>query len=132
MAEYSLKPLLLKLGIRVGQTVYFKNAPDGYLETLGPLPKGTFTAKKLNRPVDFIQCFYKDTGALEKDTLKFKQYLDLNGMVWVCWPKKTGKVKTDITEQTLRDILLPHNLVDLRVVSIDTTWSGLKFVWRRA
>lgn len=132
MAGYSGKPLLQKLGIKPGQTVYFKNAPDEYFVELGELPSGVFRAKKLNRPVDFMHCFYTEAQDLKKDKLAFKQYLELNGMLWISWPKQASKVKTDITEQTLRDILLPMNLVDIKVAAVTEVWSGLKFVWRKS
>lgn len=131
MAGHSGKSLMGKLGIKPGQLVYFREAPDEYYKELGNIPKSVFVAKKLNRPVDFIHAFYTDAAKLKKDTIHFKQYLELNGVLWISWPKKTSKVETDITEQTLRDILLPLNLVDIKVAAIDDTWSGLKFVWRQ-
>lgn len=131
MAGYSSKPLIDKLGIKKGQLVYFKDAPEEYYSNLGPLPDGIFLAKKLNRPVDFMHFFYTDAEKLIKDTTLFKQYLEKNGMLWISWPKKASKVPTDITEQTLRDILLPLSLVDIKVIAINEVWSGLKFVWRK-
>lgn len=131
MAGYSAKPLITKLGIKPGQTVYFKDAPDEYLKELGKLPEGVFTAKKLNRPVDIMHCFYTKADDLKEDIINFQMYLEISGMLWISWPKKTSKVKTDITEQTLRDLLLPINLVDIKVAAITDVWSGLKFVWRK-
>ena len=53
-----------------------------------------------------------------------------DGMVWISWPKKSSRVATDITEDVLRDILLPTGLVDVKVCAVDEIWSGLKFVIR--
>lgn len=131
MAGYSAKPLIEKLGFKRGQLVYFKNTPDDFFDALGPLPEGIFIAKKLNRPMDVMHCFYTRAEDLCKDTTAFKQYLELNGMLWISWPKKAAKIPTDITEQTLRDILLPLNLVDIKVCAVTDVWSGLKFVWRK-
>lgn len=132
MAGNSGKSLMDKLGIKPGQLVYFREAPEEYFKELGAIPKNVFVAKKLNRPMDFMHCFYTEQAKLKKDTIHFKQYLELNGILWISWPKKISKVETDITEQTLRDILLPLNLVDIKVAAIDDTWSGLKFVWRKS
>jgi hypothetical protein len=33
------------------------------------------------------------------------------GMIWISWPKKVSKVPTDITEDVIRDIVLPTGLV---------------------
>jgi len=56
--------------------------------------------------------------------------MQLNGGLWIGWLKKASKVPTDITENRLREILLPQGLVDNKVCAIDEKWSGLRFVWR--
>jgi hypothetical protein len=38
----------------------------------------------------------------------------------------------DLTEDVIRDIVLPTGLVDVKVCAIDATWSGLKLVIRKA
>ena len=38
---------------------------------------------------------------------------------------------TDLTEDVLREVLLPAGLVDNKVCAIDETWSGLRFVVRK-
>ncbi len=38
---------------------------------------------------------------------------------------------SDVTEQSLRDELLPTGLVDTKVAALDDDWSGLRFVWRK-
>jgi hypothetical protein len=52
------------------------------------------------------------------------------GMLWVAWPKKASGVPTDLTENVLRDMLLPTGWVDTKVCAVDETWSGLKFLKR--
>jgi hypothetical protein len=51
--------------------------------------------------------------------------------VWVSWPKKSAKVSTDITEDTVRKIALPLGYVDVKVCAVDEVWSGLKLVVRK-
>ncbi len=53
------------------------------------------------------------------------------GSLWIAWPKRSSGVETDITEDTLRDVILPLGLVDTKVCAIDQTWSGLRFVIRK-
>jgi len=50
------------------------------------------------------------------------------GMIWVSWPKKSSKVRTDISEDVIRDLCLPMGMVDVKVCAVDEIWSGLKFV----
>ncbi len=54
-----------------------------------------------------------------------------DGMVWVAWPKKAAKMDTNITEDVVREVVLPAGLVDVKVCAIDETWSGLKIVIRK-
>ena len=54
-----------------------------------------------------------------------------DGMIWISWPKKAAKVATDITEDVIREVVLPIGLVDVKVCAVDETWSGLKLVIRK-
>jgi hypothetical protein len=40
-------------------------------------------------------------------------------------------VPTDVTEDVVREIALAGDLVDVKVIAIDATWSGLELVVRR-
>ena len=54
------------------------------------------------------------------------------GFIWVSWPKKASKVPTDITEDRIRDVILPAtDLVDVKVCAVDSIWSALKLMVRR-
>ncbi len=57
--------------------------------------------------------------------------MDVDGGLWVAWPKRASGVASDITEDTVRQVCLPLGLVDNKVCAIDATWSGLRVVWRR-
>jgi hypothetical protein len=52
------------------------------------------------------------------------------GRLWVCWPKKSSGVATDLGENAVREFGLAHGLVDVKVCAVDATWSGLAFVRR--
>ena len=66
---------------------------------------------------------------LLKSSLKL---MNANAVIWVSWPKKSSKMETDITDDTIREVALPMGLVDVKVCAIDETWSGLKLVIRKA
>ena len=57
--------------------------------------------------------------------------LDVDGGLWVAWPKRASKMPTDLTEDAMREIFLPIGLVDNKVCAIDETWSGLRVMWRK-
>ena len=54
-----------------------------------------------------------------------------NGMIWISWPKKSAKIPTDVTEDVIREVCLPMDLVDIKVCAVDDTWSALKLVIRK-
>jgi hypothetical protein len=50
------------------------------------------------------------------------------GMIWVSWPKKTSLLFKNLTENSIRGMVLPTGFVDVKVCAVDTDWSGLKTV----
>ena len=48
--------------------------------------------------------------------------------IWVSWYKKSSKIPTDITEDTIRNYALQNDLVDVKVCAVSDVWSGLKLV----
>ena len=80
-----------------------------------------------------IVLFAPDRAALLARLPAAAARLAENGGLWIAWPKKSSGVPTDLTENTLREIILPGptGLVDNKVCAIDDTWSGLRFVLRR-
>ena len=59
------------------------------------------------------------------------EVLDVDGGLWVAWPKRASRMPTDLTEDVVRGLALATILVDVKVCAIDEVWSGLKLVLRR-
>lgn len=51
--------------------------------------------------------------------------------MWVSWPKKSSPLYWDLTEDMLREVILPTGWVDVKVCAVDPDWSGLKFLRRK-
>jgi hypothetical protein len=116
-AGYSGTPLPNKLGIKPDGRFCVLHAPDGFDSTLDVLPAGAIWVDALEAGIDDWQSL---TDAVAPA-----------GTVWVCWPKRASKLPTDITEDVLRQLLLPTGWVDNKVCAVDATWSGLRFALRR-
>lgn len=80
---------------------------------------------------DVIVFFTTERAELERRIDDLGKAIFPSGSLWVSWPKKASKVPTDITENVVRDVVLPKGLVDVKVAAIDEIWSGLKIVWRK-
>jgi hypothetical protein len=123
---YSGKPLIDKLGYRPIDTVYIYNAPEDFQEYL----RDRHVVGSHGLPALWAHGFFKARADLDT----FLDSIDLDDIekgLWVSWPKKSSGVKTDLTEQTFRDAILPLGWVDVKAAAIDETWSGLKFLRRK-
>jgi hypothetical protein len=130
-AGYSGTPLPKKLGIKEGSLLATVHAPEGLEATLGALPPEAEWRTRLSPGLDVVVAFYTSRATLTKEWSKLTDAVAPNGTVWVAWPKKASKMPTDITEDVLRELLLPSGWVDNKVCAIDDTWSGLRFALRR-
>jgi hypothetical protein len=128
---YSGTPLPRKLGFKPGMTAAFLDAPGQLGALLGDL-EGVTVRRRLQGRLDLVLCFVTARRDLERRSDRLRTAIAPDGMVWVCWPKRASKVPTDITEDIVREVLLPTGLVDVKVAAVDATWSGLKLVVRRA
>ena len=82
-------------------------------------------------PFDFIHVFENSLSGLENHLSDFRNKMHPNGMIWVSWYKKSSKLKSEITEDLIRDTCFPLGLVDVKVCAVNEVWSGLKLVIRK-
>lgn len=130
MAGYSATPLPRKLGIKEGHTVAILGAPRGW--RVAGLPKDVSVRHEARGRLDVVLAFFGRGADLERRVAGLTRLLRPNGALWVAWPRKAGGHVSDITENRIREIVLPTGLVDTKVAALDDDWSGLRFVWRRA
>jgi len=129
---YSGTPLAKKLGLKSPLKLLTINAPKEYKAWLGDLPEGVKLSTKAEKPVEAVHVFTTDSLFLDATLSKLRNELKQDGFIWVSWPKKTSKVLTDITEDTIRAIALPLGFVDIKVCAVSDIWSGLKLVIRKS
>ena len=114
-AGYSGTPLGQKLGIKDGSRV-------------AVLAAGV--QQPLEGPYDVIVFFATHWRDVASELPELRKLMEPNARLWIGWPKRGSKIETDITENVLRDVILPSGLVDNKVAAIDGRWSGLQFVIR--
>jgi len=153
IAGYSGTPLAKKLGIKAGHTVLLVGCPRGW--AIPDLPGGTVTRRKslatfIQEPrsrsagsvvksksadvgaiADVVVAFFASAAQLTDAVPGIARKLNRSSALWVAWPRRAGGHESDITDQSVRKILLPIGVVDVKVAAIDSDWSGLKFVWRK-
>ena len=82
-------------------------------------------------PPGVLLQFTTSRAELEERLPQLRALVFPDGAAWIAWPKRSSGVPTDVTEDVVRDVALPLGLVDVKVIAIDETWSGLKLVVRK-
>lgn len=131
-AGYSGTPLARKLGLKAGMAVHVAHEPAGYRDWLAPLPANLRWLPGLSAEAALVHLFMDERRLLAEALQRCRERLGAEAVVWVSWPKKSARVPTDITEDTIREVALPLGYVDVKVCAVSEVWSGLKLVVRKA
>jgi hypothetical protein len=130
VAGYSGTPLVQKLGIKPGATVYLLNVPPEIVEAIGDLPTDARFVKRAPKNADVVIAPVASLAALVAVIDNAKAAMAPHGGLWVCWPKKSSGVTTDVDENAVREAGLAEGLVDNKVCAVTSIWSGLRLVVR--
>lgn len=106
-------------------------APAGYLAGLAPLPEGTVVMEEPGEFFDVVQAFVRDRADLDEVAELVLEAVKPDGILWMCYPKRTSKVPTDLTRDAGWDPLYRAGRGPVAAISIDGTWTGLRFGSRR-
>jgi hypothetical protein len=129
MAGYSGTPLAKKLGIREGTRLTVLGAPDSF--AIDDLPPAVALRSSARGVSDVILSFHTSRAELAERLPTLMRALDIDGGLWISWPKRASGLPTDITEDVIREVALPTGLVDVKVCAVDDTWSGLRLCVRK-
>ncbi len=130
-AGYSGTPLVQKLGIKPGHAVVFVGDDGSVADAIGALPEGAKCSASLPRKtgtVDVVVVVTPDKKTLHAKFELCRGAIKADGALWVCWPKKSSGVATDLMENDVRDLALARGLVDNKVCAVTDVWSGLRLV----
>lgn len=118
------KPVSAKMGIKPSSRAILLNAPADAVRAID-LPSHT-RATRLTGAFDYVHFFVTTQAELDEKFPQLREHLKPTGMLWVSWPK--GRQQgTDLTMTTVIRIGYDHGLVESKALSIDGTWSALKF-----
>jgi hypothetical protein len=116
--------LVKKLKLKPGQRAAVIHAPDGYLETLSPLPDHVEIVEHLEGKFDWLQIFVKNQAELERLVPQVIQALKPQGLLWFAFPKGSSKIQTDLTRDVGWDAIRQADLRWLTLISVNETWSA--------
>ena len=128
-AGYSGRPQAGKLGLKPGQRVYLHHPPAGWALTD---PPDGLAAPEADGRADVIIAFFTSAGDIGREVDDLGRRIFPAGALWIAWPRRAAGHRSDITDNVIREHVLPLGLVDVKVAAIDDDWSGLRVVWRTA
>jgi hypothetical protein len=122
-------PQWKKLGLKPGHRLLLDHRPEGWalLDLPGDLDVTVVTEAQ---PVDVAISFFRAAAELAPRLPALGAAIRPTGAAWIAWPRRAGGHTSDITDNVVRDAVLPLGLVDVKVAAVDEDWSALKIVWR--
>lgn len=115
-----------KLLIRPSSRVLVIQAPDGYLDTVSPLPAGATLSASGDGPFDVVQLFARTRAALDEGLAVAIAKAGDDGILWISYPKLASTGASDLNRQAVRDALSGTGWDTVTQVAVDDTWSALR------
>lgn len=123
--------LLDKLMISKSIRLLVISAPYGYIDKITPLEEGvtlsTVGELALGEPYDFVQIFVRNRLDVMELAPAAPAVLSDGGVLWFSYPRRTPHVETDIDSNRGWETLLNAGWVPVSEISIDETWSAIRF-----
>ncbi len=122
--------LAAKLGLKEGMRAYSLDQPSHY---------HTLISDALMIPgespvdeADFVHLFSDRQDRLVTLLDIALPTLADRGMLWISWPKESSGRRTNLSRNVVFRMGQAVGMVDVKICSVDETWSAVKFVYRRS
>jgi len=100
--------------------------------SIGDLPSSVRLLRRSGTTTsDVVIAFINDAASLDREIESLANTITPDGSLWIAWPRKAAGHRSDITDNIVRNTVLPLGLVDVKVAALDDDWSALKMVWRK-
>lgn len=116
-----------KMYIKPGSRILLINAPEGYVQQFAPLPEGATVETTPNGTYDVVQGFMKSQAEVDSLAPQAMNAVKVGGGLWLCYPKGTSKIKSDINRDKGWDMVTNAGWGGIRLISLDDTWSAMMF-----
>jgi hypothetical protein len=122
------KTVSAKMGIKKEMRGIFINGTTDVIKAIDP-PQ-IDRAQSLRGDFDYIHLFTRSQAELQKKFPTLRDHLKPTGMLWISWPKN-GQMETDLNIKVIIKIGYDGGLVESKTLSINATWSAIKFTHPR-
>ncbi len=115
-----------KLRLDPTKALLIVHAPPEFSSLLAGISYDTQFDEGKEGSYDFVQVFATHQSDLEKRCVEVGKAGKYDGLFWACYPKGTGKIKSDIKRETVWKALELIGLQTVTQIAIDKTWSALR------
>jgi hypothetical protein len=120
-------PIIKKLRIKEDMRIAIINAPEGYIKSLGRLPKNAAIETGLKDTHDLVLLFAKNKAELNKMASVAARLLKPDASFWISFPKKSSGISTDLNRDEGWKIMDAMNYKGVSLIAINETWSAGRF-----
>jgi hypothetical protein len=126
MAEKALKE---KIGWKLGQRVLLVGLPGDVADPFaGVEHEGAEAGSETPTGVfELLLGFARDRAALKTVAATVLRGANDESKVWICYPKGTSKVKTDLNRDAGWEPMFDAGWIVVAIASVDATWSAVRF-----
>lgn len=116
-----------KLNAKNYSKVYIENVPSEVLEMIEG--EGFEILDDISsNPMSFVVTAGYDKEDFEKSLINWIGNISDDPLVWLCYPKKSSKkYKSELSRETMWDILGSYNMEPVRQIAIDEDWSAIRY-----
>lgn len=117
-----------KLHLQPSDNILVLNAPEGYAQAMATHAQVTpdVQVKKGTR-YDMVHLFVANQSELAEWFLMAENALKKDAIFWISYPKISSGQSTDLNRDRGWDLLIRHNWYGVAQISLDDTWSCLRF-----
>jgi hypothetical protein len=121
-----MKPLADRLFLKPDMAAAVIGAPDEVAADL-PATRGLKIPGKGKVSLDWLLVFVRDQAAVARLARQAVKAIRPDAVLWFAYPKLTGAIATDISRDKGWEPLRALGFDTVAAVSIDDTWSALRF-----
>ncbi len=119
------KSICEKLLLKPGREISFLNTPDSFRDHAGILPPFAKITDSFEN-ADVILLFVRNLKEISEQFTKIHMNLNENIIFWVGYPKKSGKITSDLDRDYLNIYLNTLGWQGVSLISLDETWSAMR------
>jgi response regulator RpfG family c-di-GMP phosphodiesterase len=120
MAPYAGASLEQKLGLTGSSRVRLIGAPEEFARRIE-------AARQTDGEAELVILFVRAPDELSKELGRAMESVTEDGSLWIAWPKGGKGARGQVTQLLVREQGMAAGWVDYKIVSLDETWSALRF-----